>query len=69
MLESMALDECCYPNSSTTAASFSIGKPPTTTVPTCDDNLNKRVQTRFDLNHSIQELLSSFIFIFDTTQI
>jgi hypothetical protein len=37
MLGSTTLDESCPPSSSAIAASFSGGKPPTTTVPTCDD--------------------------------
>jgi hypothetical protein len=39
MLGSMVLDEYCPPSTSATVASFSDKKPPTTIVPTCDDNL------------------------------
>jgi hypothetical protein len=31
--------------------------------PTCDDDLINEFEQEFDLNHSIQELLLSFIFL------
>jgi hypothetical protein len=46
MLGSMVLDECCPPSSSTIATSFSGGKPPLMTVPTCDDNLTNDFEQR-----------------------
>jgi hypothetical protein len=35
------------------------------TIPTCDDDFINEFEQDFDLNHSIQALLMSFIFFLD----
>jgi hypothetical protein len=42
---------------------------PTMTFSTCDDDLTNEFEQEFDLNRSIQELLSIFIFLLDRARI
>jgi hypothetical protein len=65
----MSLD-ACWPLSSFEMGSFSYGKMPMMTYPTCDDmhfyKLNDSIQ-ELNLNHLIQVLLLHFIFFLDRT--